>query len=104
MCGVRKHIKYTGRAQAIAVFPGQDAQVTRQRARVTGDIHHPARGDMCHGAQNLAGADPGKEAPRRVSRRLVEVNLPGARRLAFSVPLTLLARADRIVRVRAVPR
>jgi ABC-type uncharacterized transport system substrate-binding protein len=52
----------------------------------------------------LAGADPGKEAPRRVHRRIVEVNLPAARRLSFRVPLTLLAWADRIVRVRTVPR
>ena len=36
----------------------QDAQVARQGARVTGDIHHPARGDMCHGAQNLTRPDP----------------------------------------------
>jgi ABC-type uncharacterized transport system substrate-binding protein len=52
----------------------------------------------------LLGADPGKEPPRQVRRRLLEVNLPGARRLSFRVPLTLLAWADRIVRVRAVPR
>lgn len=57
---------------------------------------------LAHGV--LRGADPGREAPRQVRRRLIEVNLPGARRLGFHVPLTLLACADRIVRVRAVPR
>ena len=38
-------------------FVGQDTQIARPGNRVTRDIHHPARGKMCHGAQNLAGTD-----------------------------------------------
>jgi ABC-type uncharacterized transport system substrate-binding protein len=52
----------------------------------------------------LGGADPVKLGVRRARRRLVEVNLAAARRLAFDPPLTLLAWADTIVRPRAVQR
>jgi ABC-type uncharacterized transport system substrate-binding protein len=43
-----------------------------------------------------SGADPGKTPMRRARRSLVEVNLPAAARLGFSVPLTVLAWADEI--------
>jgi putative ABC transport system substrate-binding protein len=48
--------------------------------------------------QVLENADPAKLPVRRTSRRLLEVNLVAARRLGFRVPLTLLARADAVVR------
>jgi ABC-type uncharacterized transport system substrate-binding protein len=52
----------------------------------------------------LLGADAGRLPVRRTTRRLVEVNLPAAKRLEFRVPLLLLAWADTVVRAKAVPR
>ncbi len=52
----------------------------------------------------LGGADPGKLAVRSAKRRLVEVNVPAARLLAFRPPLTLLAWADTVIRPRTVLR
>ncbi len=52
----------------------------------------------------LGGADAAKFPVRRARRRLVEVNLPAARRLEFRAPLSLLAAADTIVRTKSVVR
>ena len=52
----------------------------------------------------LLGADAAKLPVRRTSRRLVEVNLPAAKRLEFRVPLTLMAWADVVLRAKGVPR
>jgi len=54
--------------------------------------------------QVLLGADPAKVPVRRVTRRIVDVNLPAARRLAFVPPLTLIAHADSVVRPYTVRR
>ena len=54
--------------------------------------------------QVLARTDPAKIVVRRTSRRLLEVNLPSAKRLAWRPSLSLLAWADTILRSREVPR
>jgi ABC-type uncharacterized transport system substrate-binding protein len=52
----------------------------------------------------LAGADAGKLPVRRTTRRLVEVNLPAAKRLEFRVPAALLAWADLVLRTKGAAR
>lgn len=72
-------------------------------------VVRPHAGDLgAHAAvlvlATLDGADPGRLPLRRLRRRLVEVNLPSARRLRFDVPLLLLASADEVLRGRTAPR